>query len=51
MKKPDIVISGISGRLPQSDNMEEFEENLYSGTDMVTEGDERWPIGKSNHVR
>jgi Beta-ketoacyl synthase, N-terminal domain len=33
----DIVISGISGRFPQSDNMEEFKRNLFSKTDMVTE--------------
>jgi acyl transferase domain-containing protein len=26
----DIIISGISGRFPNSDNMQEFSENLYN---------------------
>ncbi|KAL6447828.1 hypothetical protein ACFW04_000150 [Cataglyphis niger] len=41
----DIVITGISGRLPESSNIEEFKENLMKGTDMVTEDDRRWPAG------
>lgn len=32
----DIVISGISGRLPESSTIEEFKKNLFSGVDMVT---------------
>ena len=39
----DIVISGMSGRFPMSRNVEEFSKNLYSGVDMVTESDDRWP--------
>ena len=43
----DIVISGMSGRFPQSRNVEEFSKNLYSGVDMVTESEDRWPGSKS----
>ncbi|CAG2110763.1 unnamed protein product [Medioppia subpectinata] len=45
-KKPeDIVVSGMSGRFPLSVNTDEFAKNLFSGVDMVTEDDSRWPIG------
>ncbi|TKS90319.1 Fatty acid synthase [Collichthys lucidus] len=38
----EIVIAGISGRLPESNNLEEFWENLINGVDMVTEDNRRW---------
>ncbi|XP_075135067.1 fatty acid synthase [Leptodactylus fuscus] len=41
----DIVIAGIAGRLPESDNLEEFWQNLIGGVDMVTEDDRRWKPG------
>lgn len=41
----DIVISGISGRLPESSNIEEFRNNLFNGVDMVNNDDRRWPSG------
>ncbi|XP_062859033.1 fatty acid synthase [Trichomycterus rosablanca] len=41
----DIVIAGISGRLPESENLEEFWQNLFNGVDMVTEDDRRWKPG------
>uniref|UniRef100_A0A8C5H966 Fatty acid synthase n=1 Tax=Gouania willdenowi TaxID=441366 RepID=A0A8C5H966_GOUWI len=41
----EIVIAGISGRLPESSNLEEFWENLINGVDMVTEDDRRWTPG------
>ncbi|OTF78648.1 fatty acid synthase-like protein, partial [Euroglyphus maynei] len=41
----DIVISGISGRFPESENIDELKENLYNHVDMVTEDDRRWPVG------
>nr|XP_006635198.2 PREDICTED: fatty acid synthase isoform X1 [Lepisosteus oculatus] len=41
----DIVIAGISGRLPESNNLQEFWENLFNGVDMVTEDDRRWKPG------
>lgn len=42
----DIVIAGISGRLPESNNLDEFWENLFNGVDMVTEDDRRWKPGR-----
>ncbi|KAH9507034.1 hypothetical protein DERF_011738 [Dermatophagoides farinae] len=42
--KEDIVISGISGRFPEADNMDEFAQKLFSGEDMVTRDDRRWPV-------
>uniref|UniRef100_T1ITL1 Fatty acid synthase n=1 Tax=Strigamia maritima TaxID=126957 RepID=T1ITL1_STRMM len=41
----DVVISGISGRFPESDNLWEFKENLFNGVDMVTADDRKWPMG------
>ncbi|XP_069511428.1 fatty acid synthase [Ambystoma mexicanum] len=41
----DIVIAGIAGRLPESENLQEFWENLINGVDMVTEDDRRWRPG------
>ena len=48
MSTEDIVISGMSGRFPQSRNVEEFSRNLYEGIDMVTESEDRWPGGNLN---
>ena len=31
-----LVISGLSGRFPESDNLEEFTNNLFNGVDMIT---------------
>lgn len=41
----EIVISGISGRLPESNNIEEFKQHLFDGDDMVTDDERRWPAG------
>lgn len=40
-----IVISGLSGRFPESNNVEEFKQNLLDGIDMVTDDPRRWPSG------
>lgn len=40
------MIAGIAGRLPESDNLQEFWENLLNGVDMVTEDDRRWKPGE-----
>lgn len=42
MRLPDcgIAVSGISGRFPKSDTVNEFEENLREGIDMVNDQDE-----------
>ena len=47
----EIVVAGISCRLPESDNMEEFWEHLICGADMVTEDDRRWKPGYSGLPR
>ncbi|XP_077184140.1 fatty acid synthase [Paroedura picta] len=41
----DVVIAGIAGKLPESENLLEFWENLINGVDMVTEDDRRWKPG------
>uniref|UniRef100_A0A1A9Z5Z9 Fatty acid synthase n=1 Tax=Glossina pallidipes TaxID=7398 RepID=A0A1A9Z5Z9_GLOPL len=41
----DIVITGISGRLPESTNIEEFRKNLFEGVDMVNDEPRRWSKG------
>lgn len=42
----DVVISGMSGRFPECDSIEEFYEKLFSGIDLVHDNDTRWPKGK-----
>jgi len=42
----EVVISGISGRFPESNSIAEFRENLFAGVDMITDDDRRWPAGK-----
>jgi hypothetical protein len=41
----EIVISGIGGRFPESDTIDEFAKNLYNKVDMIVEDDRRWPTG------
>lgn len=41
----EIVISGMSGRFPESDNTEEFASNLYNNVNMFSVDDRRWPTG------
>lgn len=37
-----VVLSGISGRFPQTDNMREFAKNLYDKRDLVDDKETRW---------
>ena len=41
----DIVISGLGGRFPMSNSIDELSKNLFDNIDMITEDDneERWP--------
>lgn len=41
----DIVISGISGRYPECENVEEFWHKLINGIPMYTADARRWPVG------
>lgn len=34
-KSNDIVISGVSGVFPNSENIQEFKENLLAGKDLI----------------
>lgn len=38
----EIVISGMAGRFPKSDNVSEFAHNLYNKIDMTDEDETRW---------
>ncbi|KAL6257976.1 hypothetical protein P5V15_011572 [Pogonomyrmex californicus] len=40
----EIVISGIAGRFPESDNVEELKKNLLNKVDLVTDDDCRWKL-------
>lgn len=44
-QKNDVIISGVSCRLPKSKNMNEFKENLMKGVDMVSDDGTRWKPG------
>ena len=41
-----VVITGIGGRFPESENLDEFWFNLLSGKQLCTKDDRRWPVGK-----
>lgn len=41
----EIVISGIAGRYPESDNILDLGRNLIAKKDMITEDDRRWKCG------
>ncbi|CAH0584002.1 unnamed protein product [Chrysodeixis includens] len=41
----DIVLTGLSGRLPESNTIEEFAQQLFDGVDLVTADDRRWTPG------
>ncbi|XP_063924749.1 fatty acid synthase-like [Zophobas morio] len=44
----EVVISGMSGRFPESENIHEFRDNLFNKKQMVTENETRWKAGLSN---
>lgn len=44
--KDDVVISGMSGRFPKSESVQEFTDNLFNSVDMMTGGNDRFPSGK-----
>ena len=43
----DIVISGMSGKFPKSNNLDEFKYNLYNGINMATDDSSRWDKGEN----
>lgn len=42
----EVVITGISGVFPDSDNVKHFGENLLAKKDLITDDDRRWKLGK-----
>ena len=42
----EVVISGLSGRYPESDSVTEFKDNLLNKVNMVTVDNRRWDPGK-----
>jgi len=42
----EIVISGIAGRFPNSDNVEVLKKNLFNKVDLITDDDRRWKLGR-----
>lgn len=42
----EVVISGVAGRFPDSDNVDHLYENLMNKVDLVTDDDRRWKLGK-----
>lgn len=46
INQEDVVISGMSGRLPEANSIDEFKQKLYDGVDMVTDDERRWPAGE-----
>uniref|UniRef100_A0A2H8TY64 Fatty acid synthase n=1 Tax=Melanaphis sacchari TaxID=742174 RepID=A0A2H8TY64_9HEMI len=41
----DIVVTGLSGRFPECDSIDEMRQKLYAGEDMVNAEPTRWPTG------
>ncbi|XP_077508101.1 fatty acid synthase-like [Amblyomma americanum] len=45
MNAEEFVISGLSAHFPQADHLVDLKEKLYSGVDLVTVDEARWPRG------
>lgn len=43
--KYKVVISGMSGELPECTKMEQFAEKLFNKESMITYDDRKWPLG------
>jgi fatty acid synthase len=41
----EVVISGVSGRFPSSDNMHQLKENLMNKVDLIAPNG-RWKLGE-----
>ncbi|KAK2585487.1 hypothetical protein KPH14_010141 [Odynerus spinipes] len=40
----EVVISGIAGRFPESDNVDILKENIMNSKDLITSDDRRWKL-------
>lgn len=41
----EVVISGLAGRFPASDNVVELKDNLLNRKDCITNDNRRWKLG------
>lgn len=41
----EVVISGISGFYPDSENVADFGEKLFNKVDLISDDDRRWKLG------
>lgn len=48
MTGDEIVITGISGKFPNSENIQMLQHNLLNMVDCVTDEKPRWQCGKYN---
>lgn len=46
MDANEICITGVAGRFPECENVEQFVEALFQGIDLMTEDDRRYKPGK-----
>lgn len=47
----DVVISGLAGVYPKSENAREFCKNLFAKKDLTSEVDPVWKSGKNRYLR
>nr|QNL15122.1 fatty acid synthase 2 [Meteorus pulchricornis] len=40
----EVVVSGFSGRFPDSDNVKHLQENLFNKVDLISDDDRRWNL-------
>lgn len=48
-ERPEIIISGVSGRFSNCANVNQLKDKLYKGVDMTYDNEERWPKGKNDN--
>lgn len=46
-KGEEVVLTGIAGVFPDSDNVMELGEKLFNKVDLISDDDRRWKLGKS----
>lgn len=44
-QKYEVVISGISGRFPETDSVNEYKKMLYESISPITYDNRKWPAG------
>jgi fatty acid synthase len=45
-RREKIVISGIAGYFPESENVYQLQDNLFNKVNMVTQDNQRWKCGQ-----